>query len=284
MPNPLDDPAGDPDSGENTATPPVSGRRRPPPAYLTGRAPEPPPREYPAPGSAADDAEPRPAPLPRKPSGGADRPGPRPPEPPPRDYPISAERPAAGARPLGSIFDVTPDEVEELSRPAPASVGGARADQPPGHYAPPDIGDDDPRASRSRTLAVVALVAGVLAVLAGVTVLGGLVFGLAAVIVGVVAVLRIRRGRAAGTILAWSGLVLGILGIAVAGWSAWQLWTDIGGRDYLDCVDRAAGNSVAEQRCKDVFSTSIERKMGRDPASTVPTVPTVPAVPPVPTR
>lgn len=159
-----------------------------------------------------------------------------------------------------------------------------RAPEPPprDYPAPGGHPTEDERGSRGRLLAIIALVTGALAVLSGVTVLGGLVFGLIAITVGVVALLRIRRGRAGGTIPAWSGLVLGVLGIAVAGWSAWQLWGDIGGRDYLDCVDRAAGNAVAEQRCKDVFSTSIERKMGRDPATATQT-PVTPA-PVAPTR
>ena len=131
-------------------------------------------------------------------------------------------------------------------------------------YPPPDLGGypapppyaaspiPSPTARRGG-LAVAALVLGILAVLTSPSIVGGLLFGIVAAILGFVAVGKANRGEAGRRGMAWVGVILGAVGIVLAGLvTAFVVWVwgaaDVG--EYLDCVN-AAPNRAAEQICSD---------------------------------
>lgn len=71
-------------------------------------------------------------------------------------------------------------------------------------------------ASASKGLAIAALVCGIIALLAAITVFGGFFFGLVAIVLGIVAVVKARKGTAGGFGLGVGGIVCGALGLLIA--------------------------------------------------------------------
>lgn len=121
------------------------------------------------------------------------------------------------------------------SGPVPAGPGPATAAPPPGLPGPPQPAGPPglhglppgavpgwhpwpPVARPSRTLAVLSLVAGLVAVGTGwmpFLFVVGAAAGVAAIVLGVVSQRRIRQGRATGTGMTIAGLVLGPIGLAL---------------------------------------------------------------------
>ena len=80
-------------------------------------------------------------------------------------------------------------------------------------------------------LAIASLVLGILAVVTFWTYVGGILLGLVAIVLGAIALGRVRRGRAAGRGMAIAGVVLGTLGLlfsaALIGLTAWVFNSDL---------------------------------------------------------
>ncbi|GHJ42003.1 DUF4190 domain-containing protein [Streptomyces sp. TS71-3] len=118
-------------------------------------------------------------------------------------------------------------------------------------YAPP---------VRSNGLAVAALVLGVLALISFWTILGGVVLGIIALILGIIAAARARGGRAKHRGMSITGAVLGGIGLVasvillVAGIS---FLSSDEFSSYKDCVNHA--NSQADQEdCARQFKHDVE--------------------------
>ncbi|TLG18019.1 DUF4190 domain-containing protein [Nocardia cyriacigeorgica] len=137
---------------------------------------------------------------------------------------------------------------------------------PPGHYrGQPEYWQESPQHTG---LAITTLVLGILAGLSFLTVVGGLLFGLFAVIFGVIAVVKAMRGRAGGAVMAWIGLVLGalaIIGAVIAGIVIWDFAEETGFTDFYDCVSKAGNDQAAIDRCQSEFDQRIEDKIGITP-------------------
>ncbi|MFE3289529.1 DUF4190 domain-containing protein [Rhodococcus sp. NPDC059234] len=108
---------------------------------------------------------------------------------------------------------------------------------------------------------IAALILGILGVVTVWTIIGGFVFGVLAVILGVIGRSQFKKQTATNGGMSLAGILLGIAAVIITivlivvgiGFFA-----HIGGRDYLDCV-RDAGNNRAElQRCEDEFRQNIE--------------------------
>jgi chromate transport protein ChrA len=92
---------------------------------------------------------------------------------------------------------------------SPESTSGQPCADPV--WGPPDSGD--PAGNSKNGFGVASLVVGVLALLVSLTVVGGLVLGVLAVILGVIARAQFRHGQASNGDIAMTGVVLGVLAI-----------------------------------------------------------------------
>ncbi|WP_040793093.1 DUF4190 domain-containing protein [Nocardia paucivorans] len=139
-------------------------------------------------------------------------------------------------------------------------VGGYPPPPPPGSFDSSG-GHTEQEPRRSRGMAVTALVLGIVALLGFWTVIGGILFGIAAVVLGLIAFLRARRGRASGGAMAMVGLVLGLLsliGVIVALVLTLNVYNNTGGREFLECIDNAGDDRAAAQKCQDDWYQRIE--------------------------
>jgi len=101
----------------------------------------------------------------------------------------------------------------------------------------------------------------VVAIIALISVVGGVVLGIVAVILGFLGWQRAKRGEATNGGVAIAGIVLGILSIieaiVVIVLSVW-VFNEVGGTNYVDCVSRAGSDQKAVQRCVDQFQKKVE--------------------------
>jgi hypothetical protein len=142
--------------------------------------------------------------------------------------------------------------------PPPQPPGGAY----PGGYPPPPpqpySGYSTPPVAPKNGLGIAALV---VAIIALISVVGGLVLGIVAVILGFLGWQKAKRGEATNGGIAIAGIVLGILSIieavVVIALSLW-VFNEVGGTDYMDCLSKAGSDQDAVQRCVDQFQERVE--------------------------
>ena len=129
---------------------------------------------------------------------------------------------------------------------------------PPPYYAPP------PPVAPKNGLGIAALVLAVVGLLGVATVFAPIALGIVAVIIGIVAHSRAKRGIANNGGVAIAGIVLGALAIVVglAFIAIWMtVWKDVRGGDYIDCMQKAGDDHVAQQRCADQFRNSVQDRL-----------------------
>lgn len=126
---------------------------------------------------------------------------------------------------------------------------------------------------RGNGMAVAALALGIIALFGFWTVVGGILFGLpavilfglAAVVFGLIAFIRARQGSASGGVMAMIGLVLGMLsliGAVVALVLTVNVYNNTGGREFSECLNRAGSDQSAAQKCQDNWYQHIEDRYG----------------------
>jgi hypothetical protein len=128
--------------------------------------------------------------------------------------------------------------------------------QPYGGYQPPPTG---PR----NGLGIAALVLAVIGLVFCWTVLGGVVLGVVAVIIGIVGRGRAKRGEATNGGVAMAGILLGVLAVivSIAFVFIWiGVFSEVGGTDYLDCVSRAGSDPKAVEGCADRLREQMENQ------------------------
>jgi len=106
-----------------------------------------------------------------------------------------------------------------------------------------------------------ALVLGIIGFFLAFVVIGG-ILGIAAVVLGIVALGRVRRGEANNRGVAIGGIVAGALAIVLAGViiaAGAAFWSENKDEinDLGDCLDRARSQE-AEDRCEDQFREQLE--------------------------
>lgn len=128
--------------------------------------------------------------------------------------------------------------------------------QPYAGYAPPPVG---PRNGLGTTALIIAIVA----LLSSFTVVGGVILGIVAVIIGFAGRGRAKRGEAnnggvalAGVILGFLAIIIGLAFIAVV----IGFFKGVGATDYIDCLQKAGQDQSAVQQCQDDFKQSVENK------------------------
>ncbi len=130
-------------------------------------------------------------------------------------------------------------------------------------YPPPSYGPSQPTPPKNG-FGIAALVLAVVGLLSVATVFAPIALGAVAVIIGVVGRGRAKRGIANNGGVAIAGMVLGALAIVVglafiAIWTT--VWEDVRGGDYIDCIQKANNNQVAEQHCADQFRHSVQDRL-----------------------
>lgn len=117
-----------------------------------------------------------------------------------------------------------------------------------------------PSRGQSNGLGTAALVLGILAVLTCWSIVGGIVLGIIAIVLGLIGRGRAKRGEAsnggvatAGTVLGAIGLVLSLVLIAVGA----TFFFKGGGSDLVNCVSDANGDQARVQQCQQEFANRV---------------------------
>jgi Domain of unknown function (DUF4190) len=128
--------------------------------------------------------------------------------------------------------------------------------QPYGAYPPVPVAPP-----KKDGLGISALIVAILGLLFSWSVVGGVVLGVVAVILGFVGRGRVKAGEASNGGVALAGIILGALAVVVslvfiAIW--YGAFSDIGGSDYLDCVSKAGQDPRAVESCANQFQDHLE--------------------------
>jgi hypothetical protein len=108
---------------------------------------------------------------------------------------------------------------------------------------------------------IAALVLGLLALLVSWTVIGGFVFGVLALIFGLLGQSRAKRGESTNGGMSVAGVVLGIIGLLIAigllvlGVS---VLNSPMGQDYRQCVQQASGDPAQIRQCASEFGRQLQ--------------------------
>ncbi|MGK2880159.1 MAG: DUF4190 domain-containing protein [Mycobacterium sp.] len=139
---------------------------------------------------------------------------------------------------------------------------------PPQGYAPPGYpqpgfggGYESPVPTKKNGLGIAALIVAIVALLLFWTVFGGILLGVVAVILGVIGMVRAKRGEADNRGVAIGGVVLGVLAVIasiafiVLGF---LFFWNMGFDNYYDCLNSAGNDRDEIQKCADQFESTIE--------------------------
>jgi hypothetical protein len=145
----------------------------------------------------------------------------------------------------------------------------------PGGYPPPQQpyygGYQPPPPGPRNGLGIAALVVAILGLVFCWTVIGGVVLGVVAVIIGIIGRGRAKRGQATNGGVAIAGVLLGVLAVIVSLvfipiWVG--VFSEVGGTDYLDCVARAGSDPKAVEGCASQLQERVETQFSITPTPT----------------
>ncbi|AMY21256.1 MULTISPECIES: DUF4190 domain-containing protein [Nocardiaceae] len=169
-----------------------------------------------------------------------------------------------GQTPQGGQYGQTPQGGQYGSTPQ----GGQYPPPPGGQYeaAPQYAGgyQQQPPASPKNGMGIAALIVGILALLTSFTIFGGILLGIAAVILGIIGRSRVKKLVATNKGMATAGIVLGVLSIVVAAaltFFGFRLFEEVGGRDLLECVNNAGGDQAQIEQCQKDFTSNFEESL-----------------------
>ncbi len=141
----------------------------------------------------------------------------------------------------------------------PGPYGGGYPPAPPQPYA----GYTPPPTGPRNGLGIAALVIAIVALMSSFSVVGGIILGIVAVIIGFAARARVRSGQANNGGIALAGIILGFLAI-IAGLAFIAIWfgfsKEVGVGDYIDCVQEAGQDQSKIEQCADQFKQTVENK------------------------
>lgn len=144
---------------------------------------------------------------------------------------------------------------------------------PPGNYPPPggypqqggyaqQGGYPQPPPSQPQnTAGIVAVVLAILGIVLCWTILGGIIFGSLAVVLGFIGRSKSKKGTATNGTISLLSIILGLVAVAlsivllVIGLG---LFNRSGGRDFADCIARAGNDQSEQQQCADKWQQNIE--------------------------
>ena len=139
----------------------------------------------------------------------------------------------------------------------PVSYG----ENPPGYGKGP--GSGAPPARPRNGFGIAARVLGLLALVLFWTIVGGIVFGILALIFGLLGRARAKRGEATNGGVSLAGIVLGVIGLLLAiGLIALgaSLWNSPAGQNYQQCLQQSGGDPAKMQQCLSELSDQVGRR------------------------
>ena len=153
--------------------------------------------------------------------------------------------------------EATPGE-QQYPYPYPPAPPGPNA----GAYPPMSYGNYPVAPVLRNGLGVTALVVAIFALLLSITVAGGVVLGVIAVVIGFFGRARIRRSEADNPGVTLAGMILGVLAIVIGLLFVPFFWVpvfkQVGASDYVDCLQQAGQDPTKAQECSDELRQSLE--------------------------
>lgn len=146
------------------------------------------------------------------------------------------------------------------------SGSGSMPPPPPGYQGGTGYpGQGAPLGPPKNGFGVAALVLGILAIVLSWSAVGGIVFGVLAIIFAILGMRRAGRGEATNKGMSISGLVTGIIGLIIGIIVAVALGSFLsvfGGTvsNYTDCVKQANGDQAKIQDCVQQFQQQLQQK------------------------
>ncbi|NIL86204.1 DUF4190 domain-containing protein [Rhodococcoides fascians] len=144
---------------------------------------------------------------------------------------------------------------------------------PPGNYPSPGEypqqggyqqgGYEQQPVAPKNTIGTVALVLAILGVLFSWTIVGGVVLGLIAIVLGFIGRSRYKKRVATNGTVSLIAIILGFVAAAlsivlvVVGVG---LFNAVGGQDFTDCMTNAGSDTAAQQQCADEFKQNVENQ------------------------
>jgi hypothetical protein len=113
---------------------------------------------------------------------------------------------------------------------------------------------------------VAALVVAILALFGSCSVVGGIVLGIVAVILGFIGRGRANRGEADNRAVATTGLVLGVVAVIVSfGFVAFYVdaFNKYGGQELMTCIQNANSDNNQVQLCMEEFQQRVQSQTGQ---------------------
>ncbi|MCJ0978570.1 DUF4190 domain-containing protein [Rhodococcus sp. ARC_M12] len=113
------------------------------------------------------------------------------------------------------------------------------------------------------TMGTVALVLAILGVLFSWTIVGGIVLGLIAIVLGFIGRSRYKKRTATNGTVSLIAIILGFVAAAlsivlvVVGVG---LFNAGGGQDFTECLNNAGSDTTAQQQCADEFQQNLENR------------------------
>jgi hypothetical protein len=107
-----------------------------------------------------------------------------------------------------------------------------------------------------------ALVLGILAVVGSITVVGGILLGVVAIVFGALGRSRAKRGEANNGGLATAGLILGIVAVVLSAALVAvgvSLFNSDSGKKLQDCLNNAGSDRAAQQQCQNEFRDNLTK-------------------------
>jgi len=120
-------------------------------------------------------------------------------------------------------------------------------------YAPP--------AHPRNGIGITALVLGIVAIVASITVIGGILLGIIAIVLGFIGRSRAKKGHATNGGVALAGIITGAAGVVlsivlvVAGAA---LFFGNGGSDLVNCINNAHGDQTAINQCNTQYRDKVQ--------------------------
>lgn len=139
----------------------------------------------------------------------------------------------------------------------------------PGGYPPPPQGTYGGypsgypmQAAPKNGLGIASLIVAIIGLL---SIFGGILLGIVAVILGVLGRGRAKRGEATNGGVATAGIVLGVLAVVVSIVAialTVMFAREVGAGDLFECLQQAGNDVEAQQECQEQFQRNIEDQFG----------------------